>query len=121
MLTIHESFREDGTRESVDVGSEDGALAVRVAGETTLLPMDVFVAVMKRYGKPVEAAVPIDGPSVDLGETGSLTRIRSIGFYDVIGKDYLVWSPRDGEPHAELATAVSAAIVHFVTAVRGCV
>jgi len=120
VLTIHERLLESGERETVDVGAEDGALVVRVAGESTLLPMSVLEAVMARYGKPLEDGVPLPpgAPSVDLGDGGVLRLVRILGFYDVIAKDYLVWT-RDGhEPLAELATAVSAALVHFVRAAR---
>ncbi len=122
MLTIHERLTESGERETVDVGAEDGALVIRVAGETTLLPMNVLEAVMARYGKPLEegVTVPPGAPSTDLGEAGTLRMMRVLGFYDVIAKDYLVWEPRDAtrEPLAELATSVSAALVHFVRAAR---
>ena len=120
MLTIHETLTEAGLRETVDVGlgDEDGALAVRVAGETTLLPMTVLEAVMNRYGKPLEDGVPLDGPSVNLGDAGVLHHIRCLGFYDVIAKDFVVWSRPGHEPLAELATSISAALVHFVNAAR---
>jgi len=120
VLTIHERLLESGERETVDVGAEDGALVVRVAGESTLLPMSVLEAVMARYGKPLEDGVPLPpgAPSVDLGDGGVLRLVRILGFYDVIAKDFLVWEPRGAgrEPLAELATSVSAALVHFVRA-----
>jgi hypothetical protein len=73
---------------------------------------------MQRYGKPLDEGVALEGPSVDLGEAGVLRRIRHRGFYDVIARDFIVWEAPGGEPLAELATAVSAALVHFVDAAR---
>jgi hypothetical protein len=118
VLRIHEWTTESGLREEVLVGAEDGALAVRVAGETTLLPMAVLDAVMTRYGRPLADGVPLEGPSVELGEGKSLRCIRFLPNYDVIAKDYVVWSCPGREPLVELATGVSAALVHFVEAAR---
>ncbi len=119
MLLLHESVGASGERQTVEVGADDGALLVHVDGEPTALPMSVLDAVMTRYGKPLETGVPLEGPSVDLGGGASLQRIRSLGFYDVIAKDYVVWSGPGHEPLAELATSISAALVHFVRAARG--
>jgi hypothetical protein len=118
-LTIHERLGEDGARETVEVGVEDGALVVSVAGVATLLPMEVLERVMERYGKPLEDGVALDGPSIDLGGGSALRVIRHRGFYDVIARDFVVWEGVGREPLAELATAVSAALVHFVGVARG--
>jgi hypothetical protein len=118
-LTIHEWQTDAGARETVDVGAEDGALVVHVAGSETALPMAVLEGIMDRFGKPLDEAVALEGPSVDLGAGGTLWRIRHRGFYDVIARDFLVWRGPGREPVVELATAVSAALVHFVEVARG--
>jgi hypothetical protein len=118
-LVIHETVNESGARETVEVSADDGVLVVAVAGEEARLPMDVLVRVMERYGKPLEDGVRLDGPGssrVELGQHGTLHRIRHRGFYDVIARDFVVWTPKDREPLAELATAVSAALAHFANA-----
>ncbi len=117
-VTIHETLKEDGTRETVDVGADDGSLVVHIAGEATLLPMTVLERLMDRYGKPLEDGVPIVGPSVDLGSGYSLCVIRHLGTYDVIARDFVVFTSPDREPLAELATSISAALAHFVRAAR---
>jgi hypothetical protein len=113
MLTIHEWHNDAGVRETVEVGAEDGALLVRVAGVGVLLPMNVLERVMERYGKPLADGVPLEGPHVDLGDGATLYRIRHKSFYDVIARDFLVWTSPGRDSLAELATAISAALVHF--------
>jgi len=120
-LTIHESTNAEGVRETVDVSASDGALVVSVAGEPTALPMLVLERVMERYGKPLDEGVSLAGPDaeqVDLGGGSALHRIRHRGFYDVIARDFVVWTRAGQEPLVELATSVSAALVHFVDAAR---
>jgi hypothetical protein len=118
-LTIHESTNDAGVRETVEVSAEDGALIVFVAGVRTVLPMLVLERVMERYGKPLEDGILLDGPGsarVDLGGGSVLHRIRHRGFYDVIARDFVVWTSPGREPLAELATGVSAALAHFARA-----
>ena len=115
---VHEWVSATGALERLEVGIRDGALVVRVAAEEALLPLAVLERIMQRYGKPLDESVALEGPSVDVGEAGVLRRIRHRGFYDVIARDFIVWQAPGGEPLAELATAVSAALVHFVEAAR---
>jgi hypothetical protein len=117
MLTIHESLGEDGARETVEIGEEEGALIVKTTdGGAVALPMLALERVMDRYGKPLADGVALDGPRVDLGASGVLYMIRHRGWYDVIARDFVVWAPPGREPLAELATAVSAALVHLARA-----
>jgi hypothetical protein len=118
-LVLQEWLRDDGERETVEVGAEEGALLVRASGTTTRLPMKVLERVMERYGKPLADGVPLEGARVDLGDGGALTRIRHRSFYDVIARDFVVWTSPGREPLVELATSVSAALVHFAEAVAG--
>ena len=136
MLTIYEWLTEDGKRETVDLcadeapddapGADDDAVGfmVRVGSEPPVrLPIVALERVMERYGKPLADGVALDGPGAasltlgPLGEGGVLYRIRHLARYDVIGKDFIVWkSGPSSEPVAELATAVSAALVHLARA-----
>jgi hypothetical protein len=116
MLTIHEWLNDDGSRETVELDEEDGALIVREGAVTVALPMMALERVMARYGKPLAEGIPLDGPRLDLGSAGSLYCIRHLARYDVIAKDFVVWAPPEGEPLVELAASVSAALVHLARA-----
>jgi hypothetical protein len=117
MLTIHEWLTEDGARQSVSVAEEAGSLVVRVGGEPpAALPMLALERVMGRYGKPLADGVAVDGPRLDLGGGKTLTRIRHLARCDVIARDFLVFSAPGAEPVAELAVAISGALVHLARA-----
>lgn len=117
MLTIHESLGEGGARETVEVGEEDGALILKTTeAGAVALPMLALERVMDRYGKPLADGIALDGPKVELGAFGVLYMIRHRGWYDVIARDYVVWAPPGREAVAELATAVTAALVHLANA-----
>ena len=115
-LMIHEWVTETGASESLHVGVVDGELVVHVEGTEVAMPMQVLERVMERYGKPLDPAVKLEGPELDMGDAGVLQRIRHRGFYDVIARDFIVWHPPGREPLAELATAISAALAHFARA-----
>jgi hypothetical protein len=114
MLTIHEWTTQDGARKSVHVGEEAGSLLVQVDGEPAVaLPVLALEKVMARYGKPLAEGVVLDGPRLDVGGGRALHLLRHRARYDVIARDFLVWTAPDREPVAELAIAVSGALVHL--------
>ena len=119
MLTIHEWQTDDGTLARVLLGEANGELVVCVGDEPAVsLPMLAVQRVMERYGKPLADGVALEGPKLELGEAGTLTLIRHRARYDVIARDFLVWSAPGREPLAELAVAVSGALVHLARAAR---
>ena len=117
-LLVHEWLTDEGENGSlhVDADVETGALALTTGGATVLLPMTVLESVMERYGKPLDDTVRLEGPHVDLGDGRVLRRIRHRGFYDVIARDFLVLERPSQEPLVEMATAISAALLHFARA-----
>lgn len=122
MLKIHEGFDADGARVDVSVDAnpetEAGSLTVRVAGEPAkALPVVALERIMERYGKPLADEIAIDGPSLDLGAGKTLTLIRHLARYDVVARDYLVFAAPGREPLAELAVAVTGALVHLAEAI----
>jgi hypothetical protein len=118
MLTIHEWLTEDGSSQTVTVGVNAGELLVRVGEEAPVsLPILALERVMERYGRPLAEGVVLDGPSLALGEGRVLHRIRHRGRYDVIARDFLVWTTAGSELLVELAVAVSGALVHLARAV----
>jgi hypothetical protein len=119
MLTISERITEDGTREVVTLEVRDGELFLRVGGGSPAhLPEGALDRVMTRYGKPLAPEIALDGPALDVGEGRMLRLLRHRARYDVIAKDFLVWSVPGQEPLAELAIAVTAALVHLAGAAR---
>ena len=73
---------------------------------------------MQRYGRPLDEGVGMEalpGEELALGED-RLRRMRYRAAVDAIGRDYLVWEPRGGEPVAALSIAVAAALRHLATA-----
>jgi hypothetical protein len=115
-LTIGERILEDGSRETVTLEHADGALLLRVGGSPARLPEGALERVMTRYGKPLAEAIVLDGPALDVGEGRVLRLFRHRARYDVIARDFLVWSAPGQEPLAELAIAVTAALVHLAGA-----
>jgi hypothetical protein len=114
MLTIHEWTNADGAHETVALDVEGDALVIVVGDEPPVaLPMLVLERVMERYGKPLADGVALDGPALDLGEGRTLRRIRHLARYDVIARDFLVWSAPTREPLVELAVTISGALTHL--------
>jgi hypothetical protein len=120
VLTIHEWSTDDGKRQSVRVDEGDEAILVHVGDAPPVsLPLLAVERVMRRYGKPLADGVPLDGPRLDLGNGSALVLIRHLARYDVIARDFLVWTSVGEEPLAELAVAVSGALTHLAEAARG--
>ena len=113
-LLLHERTLEDGALERTWLEVEDGSLFFRVEGQPkALVSHRVLEGVMRRYGKPLADDVPLDGPQLDL-EGCALSILRYRPRYDVIAKDYFVYTPAGGAPVAELATAVTGALAYLL-------
>jgi hypothetical protein len=114
VLTIGERILDDGTRELVSLEVREGALVLRVGDEPpACLPEGVLDRVMARYGKPLAPGIALDGPRLDVGQGRFLCLLRHRARYDVIAKDFLVFCAPQEEPVAELAIAVTGALVHL--------
>ena len=119
-MLIDQRLDDAGVCEDTTLELEDGAIVVRVGGRSAAsLAMSTLEQVMRRYGKPLADGVSPEGPALDLGGGRKLVRMRHLARYDVIAKDYLVWSAPGQEPIAELATAIAAALVHLTKAAAG--
>ena len=114
-ITIHETTDSAGTLVRTCLRHEDGAFALRVGDELLPLPAGALDAVMKRYGKPLDAAereMMVD-ERLELDDGGALVRFRFMRRYDVIARDYLVLYREGAEPTCEMATSIAAALDHL--------
>jgi hypothetical protein len=73
------------------------------------LPLGVVDHVMRRYGRPIECDIAIEGDSLRCG-TCTLRRLRYRAPVDSEGRDYLVWERPGDEPLACIATTATAAL-----------
>lgn len=118
-LLIHQRTREDGTLEDLFLSPEGDALRLQIgADEEALIPIEALVAVMRKFGKELAPEIRLTGPSLDLGAGRSLTMLRHLARYDVIARDFMVFRAPEEEPIAELASSVTAALMHLVAAYR---
>jgi hypothetical protein len=118
-LLIHQRTREDGTLEDLFLSREDESLRVQIGEEEeALIPIEALVAVMRKFGKTLADEVRVRGPSLDLGAGRSLVMLRHLARYDVIARDFLVFRAPNEEPLTELASSVTAALMHLVAAYR---
>ncbi len=115
-LLLHESPRADGSFERVFLELGDGGLALKDDAGAHPLPEGALAAVMQRYGKPLEGALPKGEETLTLGEGERLVRFRHKSIFDVIGKDYIAYEAEGHETLAELATAITAALSHLAKA-----
>ena len=115
-LLLHESPRPDGSFERVMLERGDDGLALKDDVGVHPLPEGALAAVMKRYGKPLEGALPKAEETLAIGVGERLVRFRHKSIFDVIGKDYIAYESPGEETLAELATSVTAALSHLAKA-----
>jgi hypothetical protein len=114
-ITIYETAGDAGSLVRTSLAVEEDGLSLRVGDQLLPLPDGALDAVMKRYGKPLDARegdMMVD-ERLDLGDGRSLVRFRFMRRYDVIARDYLVLYEPDAEPLCEMATSIAAALDHL--------
>jgi len=89
---------------------EDGA-----TGALSLLAVD---RVMRRYGRPLERAIVLDG-DVLMCAPYQMRRLRFHAIVDAEARDYLVWERPDGEPLACVAAMVTGALRFLMMRLAG--
>jgi hypothetical protein len=119
MLKIHEFILPSGELSGVFLRREGDSLVLVGEGGDLVLPAGALRAVMLRYGAPfdAEAAVESHG-SLELGAEVSLRHVRHLAGYDVIARDYLVYTEPTLEPVCAMATNVAGALRHLGLAAR---
>jgi hypothetical protein len=80
------------------------------AGELSVMAVD---QVMRRYGRPLDPAIALEGDSLTCG-IWTLRRLRYHAIVDAEGRDYLVWERPDDEPLVCVAATVTAALRFLV-------
>lgn len=113
-LLLHERTRDDGALVRTWLETDGGAIVLHAEGEPkAIVPVAFLDGVMKRYGKPLDDDVELEGPRLEVGDR-TLGILRYRPRYDVIAKDYFVYAVGNETPLVELATAVSAALAYLV-------
>ncbi len=114
-ITIHETVDPAGAPLRSLLSYEDGAFVLSIGSDAFPLPDGALDAVMKRYGKALDAReseMMVD-ERLELGDGRALVRFRFMRRYDVIARDYLVLYQPGAEPLCELATSITAALDHL--------
>jgi hypothetical protein len=122
MLLLDERIAADGRHartwasweisdaQRLQIRDDDGSSAA-----LSLLAVD---RVMRRFGRPLEPGVALDGESLACGQY-RLHRLRFHAIVDAQGRDYLVWHAPGEEPLACVAATVTAALRHLVGRLSG--
>jgi hypothetical protein len=115
MLRIHETTTASGELSSVFLQVDDGGGLVLVSGEGAMaLPAASLDQVMSRFGQPLDSAERVaEVGMLDLGDGRVLRHVRHLGRYDVIARDYLIYSVPRQDPLCALATTVAGALAHL--------
>lgn len=118
-MLLDERIRPDGTHARTEATFEaDRLRLVDDDGASGALSLVAVDRVMCRYGRPLEAAVALEGDALTCG-TYRLRRLRFHAAVDAEARDYLVWERPEGEPLACLATTVSAALRYLTLRLAG--
>jgi len=119
MLKIHEFILPSGELSAVLLRRVDDQLRlVGDDGELTL-PPGALRAVMLRYGAPFDRDAPCQREGkLQLEADAVLEHVRHLAGYDVIARDYLVYSEPGLEPLCVMATSVAGALRHLGLAAR---
>lgn len=116
MLLLDERIRSDGALARTWAACDGDRLRIverdgdadrdAEIGELALIAVD---AVMRRYGRPLDPDVALDGEALACG-ISTLRRLRYRAAVDADGRDYLVWQRPGAEPVACLAATATAAL-----------
>jgi len=120
-ITIQETTDAEGAPVRTRLALDEGMLSLDVGGVRLPLPDGALDAVMKRYGKALDAPeseMMVD-ERLELGDGRALVRFRFMRRYDVIARDYLVLYRLDEEPLCEMATSITAALDHLARRFAG--
>jgi hypothetical protein len=119
MLKIHEFILPNGELSSVFLQREGERLRLVSEDGELALPAGALRAVMVRYGAPFDAeAMSQSQGSLELGAGVQLRHVRHLAGYDVIARDYLVYSEPGLEAVCAMATNVAGALRYLGLAAK---
>jgi hypothetical protein len=119
VLLLDERILADGTRASTWATSEGERIRLHGDdGSLGELPLTVVDQVMRRYGRPIERDIALEGASLPCGAC-QLRRLRFHAAVDAEGRDYLVWERPGEEPIACIATTATAALRFLLARATG--
>lgn len=119
MLKIHEYIAPDGSLASVLLRADAEALWLIGEEGELALPPGSLKAVMLRYGAPFDDEAHSQRcAELELPGGARLVHVRHLAGYDVVAKDYLVYSEPELPPVCVMATNVAGALRHLALALR---
>ena len=119
LLKIHEFILPNGELASVFLRFQAEQLWLVSEDGELLLPDGATRTVMLRYGAPFDAdASSRSQGSLELGHGASLRHVRHLAGYDVIARDYLVYSEPGLEAVCAMATHVAGALRYLGEAAK---
>lgn len=110
MLLLDERIRADGAHSRTWATSDGERVQIRDDdGAEGALAIEVVDHVMRRYGRPLDAELALDGEALRCGRY-TLRRLRHRALVDADGRDYLVWERPGEEPVVCVAATATAAL-----------
>jgi hypothetical protein len=118
-LKIHELILPNGELSSVFLRRDADRLLLASDEGELRLPAGALRAVMLRYGAPFDPHAMSQSHGVlELSAGASLRHVRHLAGYDVIARDYLVYSEPGLESVCAMATNVAGALRYLALAAR---
>jgi len=114
-LVIDERIRDDGSFQRLRLEIDDGRLVFdEDGGGRAVVAPEVIVKVMRRYGRPLDDAIALTGPKLELTAGTALCQLRHHAPVDTEARDYTVLLV-DGEPPlAAMSNGIAAALRFLV-------
>jgi hypothetical protein len=114
MLKIHEFSSATGALSSIGLRVRDDALEIVSDEGAWVLPEGALRAVLARFGAPFDVDARIgEVARLELANGEVVRHVRHLAGYDVIARDYIVYSGPDTEALCALAATVAAALLHL--------
>lgn len=115
VLVIDERIADDGERHRLELRAVgDQVFLHDEDGSRHVVRVEVVLAVMRRYGRPLEPEHQLDGPALPVAPGIWLRPFRYHSAVDAGPRDYAVlWAP-PRPPLAVLSTVFAGALAHLV-------